>query len=74
MLNFSVQIIPSKLEKLKDIHQREKDITKGMHEACYSMTLIMTLKAITLGTFQVDVVYNFLIFPQIVFYQMVPYT
>ena len=45
-----------------------------MHEACYSMTLIMTLKAITLGTFQVDVVYNFLIFPQIVFYQMVPYT
>ena len=59
---------PSALERAREIkktHGEQK--TLSVHEACYSMVQIMTLKATTRGTFGVDVV-------SIIYQIIVPYS
>ena len=55
--NFGMQISPFKLEKfLKNHRRQEKDMVKSVHEGHYLKTQIMALKAMTRGTFWVNVV------------------
>ena len=55
--NFGIQISPFKLEKfLKNHRRQEKDMVKSVHEGHYLKTQIMALKAMTRGTFWVNVV------------------